>query len=83
MTMPTRSGSPSAPGALRWSASVNPQGGTVADQEMEPVGVGIDLTKEQRDCVATVLSKPVYKLTAPGRSVPVKHCARRGLRAAT
>jgi hypothetical protein len=54
------------PGSLRWSASVNPQGGTVADQEMEPVGVGIDLTKEQRDCVATVLSKPVYKLTAPG-----------------
>lgn len=54
------------PGALRMSAAVNPQGGTLADLELEPVGVGIDLTKEQRDCVSAVLTKPAYKLQAPG-----------------
>lgn len=54
------------PGALRWSALVNPQGGAVADQELEPVGVGTDLTQQQRECVATVLAKPPYRLSAPG-----------------
>ena len=54
------------PGALRWSARVSPQGGTVSDQELEPVGVGIDLSQEQRACVVAVLQKPAYQLRAPG-----------------
>lgn len=53
------------PGALRWSASVNPQSGAATDHELEPVGVSTDLSPEQRECVVKVLSSPVYKLTAP------------------
>jgi hypothetical protein len=54
------------PGALRWSALVNPQGGTVSDHTIETVGVGTDLTQEQRTCVIGVLQSPVYRLTVPG-----------------
>lgn len=54
------------PGALRMSTAVNPQAGTLADLELEPVGVGIDLTQEQRECVSAALTKPAYKLKAPG-----------------
>lgn len=53
------------PGALRWSASVNPTSGAVSDHELEPVGVSVDLSPEQRECVVRVLSSPNYKLTAP------------------
>ncbi len=53
------------PGALRWSASVNPQSGAVSDHELEPVGQSSELSTEQRECVVRVLSSPVYKLTAP------------------
>lgn len=53
------------PGALRWSASVNPQSGGTADHELEPVGFSTELSPEQRECVVKVLSSPVYKLTAP------------------
>ncbi|MBL8952547.1 MAG: hypothetical protein JNK82_17340 [Myxococcaceae bacterium] len=53
-------------GAIRWSTSVNPNGGTVSDHELSPTGVGVDLTKEQRTCILEVLSKPVYQLKVPG-----------------
>lgn len=53
------------PGALRWSASVNPQSGAVSDHELEPVGASVELSADQRACVVQVLSSPVYKLTAP------------------
>ncbi|MBK7865320.1 MAG: hypothetical protein IPJ65_43340 [Archangiaceae bacterium] len=52
--------------ALRWSAAVNPKPGTVADHSLEPVGVGTDLTADQRTCVQAVLSSPVYRLTQLG-----------------
>lgn len=53
------------PGAIRWSASVNPQSGAVSDHDLEPVGVGTDLSADQHDCLVRVLSNPVYKLTGP------------------
>jgi len=54
------------PGAIRWSASVNPNAGTVSDHELAPAGAGGDLTKEQRTCVLEVLSKPNYQLRIDG-----------------
>jgi hypothetical protein len=56
------------PGALRWAAAVNPNGGSVSDHELEPVGVGTDLSADQRKCILGVLSSPKYQLTVPGTS---------------
>jgi hypothetical protein len=53
------------PGALRWVAALNPETGTVSDQELEPVGPRSGLTSEQRVCVARALSSPGYRLSAP------------------
>jgi hypothetical protein len=53
------------PGALRWVAALNPETGTVSDQELEPVGPRSGLTPEQRLCVARALSNPGYRLSAP------------------
>jgi hypothetical protein len=53
------------PGTLRWTASVNPQSGAASDHELEPVGAGAELRREQRECVVLALSSPPYKLTAP------------------
>ncbi len=50
------------PGALRWATAVNPDSGAVSDQTFEPVGIAIDLTKEQQTCLARVLSSPPYKV---------------------
>ena len=61
------------PGALRWVAALNPETGTVSDQELEPLGARSELTSEQRLCVARALSNPGYRLSAlppqpfPGR----------------
>lgn len=55
------------PGALRWSASVNPESGAVSDHEAEPVGPGPELRREQRDCVVRTLSTPPYRLSARQR----------------
>jgi hypothetical protein len=52
------------PGALRWTASVNPESGAVSDHEAEPVGPGPELRREQRDCVIRTLSNPPYRLSA-------------------
>jgi hypothetical protein len=53
------------PGALRWVAALNPETGTVSDQELEPVGPRSDLTPEQRLCVARALANPAYRLSRP------------------
>jgi hypothetical protein len=59
------------PGTLRWTSSVNPQSGAVSDHELEPIGAGADLRREQRECIVRALSSPPYKLTAPqGESLP-------------
>ena len=57
------------PGVLRWTASVNPESGAVADHELEPLGPGAELKREQRDCVVRVLSSPTYRLNAPQAQV--------------
>lgn len=54
------------PGALRLSGSVNPNAGTLSDLELEPVGVGIDLSQDQQKCIISVLTNPVYRLSTPG-----------------
>lgn len=51
------------PGSLRWTASVNPRSGAVSDHELEPVGAGAELRREQRECVVRTLSSPPYRLT--------------------
>ena len=50
------------PGALRWTTSVNPDSGAVADHEIEPLGPGAELQGEQRQCVVQALANPAYKL---------------------
>lgn len=52
------------PGALRWTASVNPSSGWVSEHELEPVGQAgaVDLSKAQRDCLVLGLSSPAYRL---------------------
>ena len=57
------------PGVLRWTSSVNPESGAVADHELEPLGPGAELKREQRDCVVRVLSSPTYRLSAPRAQV--------------
>ena len=59
------------PGALRWTASVNPRSGAASDHELEPVGASPELRGEQHECVVRALSSPPYRLTAPeGESLP-------------
>lgn len=59
------------PGTLRWTASVNPRSGAVSDHELEPVGAGAELRRDQRECVVRALSSPLYRLSAPqGESLP-------------
>ena len=59
------------PGALKWTAAVEPGSGEVSDHTLE-VATGSDaLTAEQRACVLGVLSDPPYKLDAGAeRSTP-------------
>jgi hypothetical protein len=51
------------PGAIRWSVSVDPQSGALADHEIEVVGTAGDLDAVQNKCVIEVLSKPGYHLS--------------------
>ncbi len=59
------------PGALRWSAAVNPSSGSVADQQFETVGTGADLTADQRQCLTRALANPVYRVDAPPAGQPL------------
>lgn len=59
------------PGALKWTAAVEPVSGRVSDHTLEPAGVSSVLTADQRTCVLGVLSDPPYRLEAgAGRSTP-------------
>jgi len=50
------------PGALRWTTSLNPESGTAADHELEPIGPHSDVSADQRECVLKVLSDPKYRI---------------------
>jgi hypothetical protein len=52
------------PGALRWTAAVNPHSGAVSDHELEPLGVTSVLDGAQRRCLLEALSHPTYRLRA-------------------
>jgi len=59
------------PGALKWTASVQPEDGRVADAELQPLLSGDTLTTAQRRCVLAVLEDPPYELDHDGeRSTP-------------
>ncbi len=62
-----------APGALRWSALVEPHSGRVSDATVTPTAATVALTGAQRACVLGVLAAPDYRLV-PGetRSTPVR-----------
>jgi len=53
------------PGALRWTASLDPKSGTVSDHAFEPVGATAELSPKQRACAVQVLSAPAYRLRSP------------------
>lgn len=53
------------PGALRWTASVNGESGTVSDHEFDWIGGGGSMGTPQRKCLITTLSNPGYKLKIP------------------
>lgn len=50
------------PGALRWSARVDPAKGEVSDQTFEPTLDGVALSAEQRACLQDALAAPPYRL---------------------
>ena len=50
------------PGALRWSARVDPSKGEVSDQSFEPTLDGVALSAEQRACLDDALAAPPYRL---------------------
>lgn len=58
------------PGRLKWTASVEPQGGLVSDHSLEPTLQSDELTEQQRICVIGVLSEPPYRLPSDERSTP-------------
>ncbi len=58
-----------APGALKWTTSVDPREGTVAQHSLESVLLTRDLTRAENECVLAVLQSPLYKLPAEGDAV--------------
>lgn len=59
------------PGALKWTASVEPGSGRVSDHVLETSLESAPLTAEQRTCVLGVLSDPPYRLEVGAeRSTP-------------
>jgi len=61
----------SRPGALKWTAAVEPVQGLVSDQDVEPTLSSDELTRAQRTCVFDVLSDPPYRLeTEDPRATP-------------
>ena len=52
------------PGALKWTAAVEPRHGHVSDHTVEPTLSSDELTGTQRACVLAVLSAPPYQLEA-------------------
>ncbi len=59
------------PGALEWSAAVDPGSGRLSDVDVEPVLATDPLTGAQRLCVVDALTDPAYRLTpAPEEAMP-------------
>jgi hypothetical protein len=59
------------PGALEWSAAVDPVSGRLSEVVVVPLLASDPLTAEQRACVVGVLSDPAYRLqAAPGETQP-------------
>lgn len=54
------------PGALKWTAAVEPRHGRVSDHAVEPTLSSDELTGAQRACVVAVLSEPAYRLVSEG-----------------
>jgi hypothetical protein len=54
----------SRPGALKWTAAVEPRHGRVSDHAVEPTLSSDELTATQRACVLAVLTEPPYRLEA-------------------
>jgi hypothetical protein len=54
------------PGALRWTASVNPGTGEVSDSVLEGNTLSVVITGTQRGCLMNVLHAPPFKLTPEG-----------------
>lgn len=62
-----------APGALRWSALVEPLSGRVSEAEVSPILQTAELTRAQRTCVLQTLAQPSYRLRTEGeRSTPLR-----------
>lgn len=57
------------PGALRWTASVNPSAGTVADSVLEGNTAAVVITARQRACLSAALQDPPLHL-APSAAGP-------------
>ncbi len=60
-----------APGALRWTTSVDPAHGRVSDHTLEPL-MRTTLDDDQRRCVLEALSDPPYRLPPPHPSHPAR-----------
>lgn len=52
------------PGAIRWTASLNPERGTVSDHDLEALAASSPIWKKERECLIQALSNPPYKLPA-------------------
>jgi hypothetical protein len=61
-----------APGAVRWTTSVEPSVGRVSQHSLEPVGESDALARRQRDCVIAALEAPPYRLEGGERSTPAR-----------
>lgn len=59
-----------APGALKWTALVDPVGGRTSDHAFEPMLRTGELTSAERACVLAALTEPAYRLDADARSTP-------------
>ena len=66
----------SEPGALQWSAGVEPLSGTVVDSTVSPLSETAPLSRAEQDCVQDVLATPAYTLPAEpdpeGSSIPTR-----------
>lgn len=60
------------PGALKWTADVDPGRGRVSDQEIEPTLDGDELSAAQRSCVTGVLADPPYRLEGGDPATPAR-----------
>jgi len=57
------------PGALRWTASVNPESGAVSDHELEALASTMPIWPREKTCLIGALSNPPYKISG---APPVK-----------